>query len=312
MAYPSSLDELTDGVPPAESASATALGDATYQHDDHHRALGTAVEAIEAELGLDPAGGSATVAARLDAADTTAAAKVAKSTLGAKGSLISASAASTPAEVAVGADGYVLTADSAQPAGVKWAAASGGVGAGVPVPSGGLSANQWALPPGLIASGVMAGAAWGKDVIWYIGFSVPAAITVTGGAVRTVTGAASSVARVAIVAADSTWQPSSLVYEFATFDTSATAVVAKTVSQALAAGRYLIAFKTEVGAPTLAYSPYYPTGGLSALINDVSAGGSPTPGVVVNTSAGAYANPPAAWSSLNGTAACPFFMRWTA
>ena len=126
MAYPSSLDELTDGVPPAESASATALGDATYQHDDHHRALGTAVEAIEAELGLDPAGGSATVVARLDAADTTAAAKVAKSTLGAKGSLISASAASTPAEVAVGTDGYVLTADSAQSAGVKWAAASSG------------------------------------------------------------------------------------------------------------------------------------------------------------------------------------------
>lgn len=125
MAYPASLDELTDGVPADGSAATTALGDATYQHDDHHRDLATAVEAIEAELGLDPAGASATVVARLDAADTTAAAKVAKSTLGAKGSLVSASAASTPAEVAVGTDGYVLTADSAQSAGVKWKAQSG-------------------------------------------------------------------------------------------------------------------------------------------------------------------------------------------
>ena len=78
MAYPSSLDELTDGVPPAESASATALGDATYQHDDHHRALAVAVEAVEAELGTDPSGASASVKARLDALDTTVAAKAAK------------------------------------------------------------------------------------------------------------------------------------------------------------------------------------------------------------------------------------------
>lgn len=72
MAYPASLDELTDGVPSDGAAPTTALDNATYPHDDHHRALATAVEAVEAELGTDPSGASATVAARITATETVA------------------------------------------------------------------------------------------------------------------------------------------------------------------------------------------------------------------------------------------------
>ena len=78
MAYPSSLDELTDGVPSDGAAPTTALDNATYPHDDHHRALGVAVEAIEAELGTDPKGGSASVKARIAATETVANAAAAK------------------------------------------------------------------------------------------------------------------------------------------------------------------------------------------------------------------------------------------
>jgi hypothetical protein len=50
MAYPDTVDELTDGVPADGIAAATPLGSGTYPHDDHHRALGVAVEAIETQL----------------------------------------------------------------------------------------------------------------------------------------------------------------------------------------------------------------------------------------------------------------------
>ena len=78
MAYPTSLDELTDGVPSDVDAPSTAMNDATYPHDDHHRALAVAVEAVEAELGTDPSGASATVAARFTATETVANAAAAK------------------------------------------------------------------------------------------------------------------------------------------------------------------------------------------------------------------------------------------
>ena len=50
MAYPDTVDELTDGVPADGIAATTPLGSGTYPHDDHHRALGVAVEAIETQI----------------------------------------------------------------------------------------------------------------------------------------------------------------------------------------------------------------------------------------------------------------------
>jgi hypothetical protein len=51
---------------------------------------------------------------------TDLAAKIAKSLVTAKGSIIAATGSSTPAELAVGANGKVLTADSSQATGLKW------------------------------------------------------------------------------------------------------------------------------------------------------------------------------------------------
>lgn len=57
-----------------------------------------------------------------------AAGAVEKSTLTAKGSLISATDAATPSDLAVGSDGQVLTVDSTCATGLKWAAAASGSG----------------------------------------------------------------------------------------------------------------------------------------------------------------------------------------
>lgn len=54
-----------------------------------------------------------------------------RSTLTAKGDLYVATASATVARVGVGSNGQVLTADSAETAGVKWAAPSGGGGASI-------------------------------------------------------------------------------------------------------------------------------------------------------------------------------------
>lgn len=50
MAYPDSVDDLTTGIPSDGIAGATPLGSVTYPHDDHHRDLGVAVEAIETQI----------------------------------------------------------------------------------------------------------------------------------------------------------------------------------------------------------------------------------------------------------------------
>lgn len=50
MAYPSSVDDLTSGIPADGIAAATPLGSVSYPMDDWAREVGTAVEAIETEL----------------------------------------------------------------------------------------------------------------------------------------------------------------------------------------------------------------------------------------------------------------------
>jgi hypothetical protein len=67
--YPGGLDDFT-AIGAADEMDDSVGG---RTHRAMHNDANDAVEAIEAELGLDPAGASATVVARLDALDTTAA-----------------------------------------------------------------------------------------------------------------------------------------------------------------------------------------------------------------------------------------------
>jgi hypothetical protein len=69
--YPGALDNLA-----TNKADAT---DTPTDHPAHHNDLADAVNKVEAELGTDPSGASATVKARLDGVDTTVAGKAAAS-----------------------------------------------------------------------------------------------------------------------------------------------------------------------------------------------------------------------------------------
>jgi len=52
MAYPTNLDNLQTGIPSDAIAPTTPTGSATYPHDDHHRAVATAVEALQTTVGV--------------------------------------------------------------------------------------------------------------------------------------------------------------------------------------------------------------------------------------------------------------------
>ena len=69
--YPGALDDFAEASPPYLADDDTTGRDHPARHDD----IEAAMEAVQGELGTDPAGGSATVKARLDAADSTVASK---------------------------------------------------------------------------------------------------------------------------------------------------------------------------------------------------------------------------------------------
>lgn len=228
MAYPASLDKLTDGVPADNIAATTAMDNATYPHDDHHRALATAVEAVEAELGTDPAGASATVKARLDALDTTVDAKVAKSLVDAAGDLLVGSAADTVARLAMGTASQVLRVNSGA-TGLEWAAAAGGSAAAICGPT--FSSGKYAGWSGSIDMRTT-----NEDRGFYVPMPIPRSLTVDRIGVEVTSSATGSpVVRLGIYE-DNNGVPGDLILDAGTVDASTPAFREITISQALTAG----------------------------------------------------------------------------
>jgi hypothetical protein len=238
VAYPASLDELTDGVPSDVAASTTAMDDATYPHDDHHRALATAVEAVEAELGTDPAGASATVKARLDTLDSTVAAKVPASLVDAAGDLLVGSAADTLARLPMGTASQVLRVNSGA-TGLEYATPSAGGGK----PTASFASGFWTSIPGYADA-----VACAQDVPLAAPIVTDQAMTITRlGIEITSAGGAGSVVRLGIYA-DSSGLPGSLVLDAGTINGTSATYQEITISQALSAStRYWLMVVPQVG-----------------------------------------------------------------
>jgi hypothetical protein len=166
----------------------------------------------------------------------------------AKGDLLVGSAADTLNNLGVGTDGHVLTADSAETLGVKWAAASGGsqVATGRAA-SGGTP--QLSLPGVDFISVGTKSLASGR--LYYIPMLTTTAITLDRLAIEvTSAGAASTVARLGIYNATTSWQADTLVLDAGTVAVDSTGVKTVTINQALAAGRYFLALLGD-GSPTV-------------------------------------------------------------
>ena len=233
MAYPSSLDELTDGVPSDGAAPTTALDNATYPHDDHHRALATAVEAIEAELGTDPSGAAASVKARIAATEAVANAAVPKSTVTTAGDLIYGTGNAAVSRLGIGSALQVLRTNAGATA-PEWATVSSG--------------GSFGLAP-MIASGrytpVNSIGSKGTDqlvqyIVHYSPFWIGESVTIDRLGLEVTGALASSVVRVGIYNA-SGGLPTTVVVDGGTVDSTGTGVLLTTVSTLLAPGMYFFA-----------------------------------------------------------------------
>lgn len=130
-AYPSNLDNFTNPT------SSDTLDSASVPHATQHANANDAIEAIEAELGTNPKGSSATVKARLDSLDTTVAAKA---------SLASPTFTGTPASTTAAADtNTTQIATTAFVVGQGYAKLAGPTFTGTPtLPSGTIATTQTA------------------------------------------------------------------------------------------------------------------------------------------------------------------------
>ena len=110
--YPSSLDSF-DTIA-SDKKTSDSVGGRT--HRDMHNDLGDAIEAVQGELGTDPAGAYATVKARFEAIEGTTLPQV-----DAKGDLLVGTADNTYDNLTAGSNDTVLMAASGETKGVKWA-----------------------------------------------------------------------------------------------------------------------------------------------------------------------------------------------
>ena len=248
MAYPSSLDELTDGVPSDGAAPTTALADATYPHDDHHRALGVAVEAIEAELGTDPSGSEATVKARIAATETVANAAAAKA------SNLSDLASASSARTNLGLGGAALLAVGTT---------AGTVAAGDDSRITAKALNGPGLVSGWYAgsAGVIDTISMAANVAMYTAFPVERAVTVDRIGLNISAGVSGSTVRLGIYG-DTGGLPGTLLVDAGTINSASTGYMEISISTALTVGRVWLCAVMQGGAsPVTAVAVRFPFAG---------------------------------------------------
>lgn len=266
----------SDALSPADIGAATAghNHDATYQPLDSDLTTiaaannGTVLAATTASFTtadktkLDGIEAAADVT---DAANVAAAGAVMQTLVDAKGDLIVATAADTVARLPVGAtNGHVLTVDSAEAAGMKWAAASGG--GYTPFGSPGMlkvSGGSRQPVPGLPFY-TPVGNAWTgtydpvRNRTYYLPFMVPSDWTrqLNEIWVDVTTNVASSILSIGLYLADADWQPTgTIVQDFGTVSSATTGLKKITgLTRSFTPGqRYVFAYNHSGGASSAVF-----------------------------------------------------------
>ena len=139
--------------------------------------------------------------------------------------------------------------------------------------------------------------------VYYFPMLVETDITISGLTMQITTAAAAGkLAGLGIYNADTDWQPTTLVVDAGTIAIDALAVVTKSVTQFLPAGRYLLAFTSNENAVFRLYRGSLPFSGIpltmgSAVIN----------ALYVAKAYAAYADPGTAWDTFGSADTSGFF-----
>lgn len=208
----------------------------------------------------------------------------------AKGDIITATAADTPARLAVGTNGQILTADSAQSSGLSW----------VFERSIAIFPRSTGFSPVGGIPYIRSSKAVTINAMYLLPFAILADATLTQIAFEVSGAVATALARTGIYAASaSTLLPTgSPIVDNGTIDASTTGTKTVSLSQALTAGVYWLAFVGQTAAPTVRHmagvSPFvanatFPsgsgTGWNNALVQTGVSGALPSIGSLADTDA---------------------------
>lgn len=255
--YPGALDALTNPT------ATDTMDSVTVPHATQHANVNDAIEAIQGELGTDPAGASATVKARLDTLDTTVGGKAATAhshaqadvtalvtDLGLKAPLASPTFTGTPA-APTAADGTNTTqvATTAHVfSGLAAKVALSSVQPELQAATGEYMAHSYPISTSVVPT---------LDRLMVYPFLVPKACTIDRLSVWCTVAQTSSVVRLGLYSNGTGDRPGALLLDAGTVSTgSGTGAREVTVSQAVPAGLIWFAFAVQTAGGTVAFTRY--------------------------------------------------------
>ena len=181
----------------------------------------------------------------------------------------------------------------------------------------GVSTSSFYVPPGRLQIGDAAAVTMVAGCMYFSEHYTPYPITISALRSRVTSSAASSLVRCLILACDSQFQPTSVIYQD-TIDSTSTGLKDRTgLSIVVPAGPYLVACRAEGGAPSIVVvgqlpGPCVPTRSMMVGGESQAVSGTLKAGTGTGAVSGTPPQPDSTWDPVTGAQGSAVSMRWAA